>query len=388
MPLACFRVRREGMSAMLQDSFKPSAKVFIAATGAVTATYVYFLLFAQFGFLKAVLAAGSAVPPLKVLMTVMGAAGMLASAAVARGFTIERTQRALRLGFALCAGAAGLSLVPASTLTFVAVAGLVGAGLGLTTVALVCVLRRALGGARLGTVIGLGTGLAYGFCNLPTVFTGSAPVQAGIALAAALGGLVAALKLELKTSPNTPTGYDYTPAGMAVWVLVFLVLVGLDSAAFYVIQHTPTLTQSGWSRDSGLWVNAGVHFVAALLTGYALDQRWMGRSMLLGAGALFVACVLLDEGTHAFAQGTLLYTAGVSIYSTVLVFYPARGMRPWLAAAVYAIAGWFGSGLGIGLAENMQRLPLGVIAFAAGVVGVAMVIRQRGHEAQLKAFHG
>jgi cytochrome c oxidase cbb3-type subunit 2 len=53
------------------------------------------------------------------------------------------------------------------------------------------------------------------------------------------------------------------------------------------------------------------------------------------------------------------------------VFYPARSGRPGLAALVYAVAGWTGSALGIGLAQELDRVPAGLIA-ASGVVLAAM----------------
>lgn len=372
---------------MMHDSFKPQRTVFVAAVAAVAATYVYFLIFAQFGFLKAVQEAGAAAPPLKALMTVMGLAGLAGGAAAARWHSVAKSPQWLMNGFLVSAVAAGVALLPGSTVGFYGVAVLTGAGLGATTVTLASMLRRALGGAHLGTAIGLGTGLAYAFCNLPPIFAASASRQAMIAVGATLGGWLAARALVLRANPDKPSGYDYSPQGMVVWVLVFFGLVGLDSAAFYVIQHTPRLSQTGWSESGGLFVNAGVHLMAALLTGYALDRRWVGRSIFFGAVALLGACVLLDEGSRAFAQGTILYTAGVSVYSTVLVFYPARGLRPWLTAAVYGVGGWIGSGVGIGLAENLSDLPVAVLAGAAVFIFGLLAWRANGHAKQLRAFH-
>jgi zinc transporter ZupT len=77
-----------------------------------------------------------------------------------------------------------------------------------------------------------------------------------------------------------------------------------------------------------------------------------------------------------------LYISGVSIYSVALVFYPARSGRLWLAALVYAVAGWAGSGLGIGLAEGRTDVPHWLLLGAAGVLlvfglPVNVIIRRR-----------
>jgi cytochrome c oxidase cbb3-type subunit 2 len=281
----------------------------------------------------------------------------------------------LSAGFAVCAIAAGWSMLAGSAPVFFGVACLVGLGTGLTTVALAGILRLALGGERLGRVIGLGTGLAYGFCNLPVVFGAGAAGQTALAMLAAGAGLTAALMLTFDAPPDRPAGCDYSRRGRAIWVLVFLGLVWLDSAAFFVIQHTPALKTEMWHGDGQLAANAAMHFVVAVLAGWALDRGWVGRTVLAGAAALLVACLLIGRGGHALAGAALLYTAGVSIYSTALVFYPVSSLRPWLAALVYAVAGWGGSALGLGLADNWHVLPGWFTAVAGTVVLAALLAR-------------
>lgn len=362
---------------MTQEEYRPGAKVLVAGVMVVAATYAYFLIFAQFGFLKAVQAAtGKSDEAVRPLMAMLGFSGMAGSALVAWLYTTARSRRLLMAGFAMSATSAGLSLLARGMVGFHGVALLTGLGVAITTVTLAGGLRRAVGGQHLGTVIGLGTGLAYGFCNLPAVFGAPAPVQAGVAVLAAWLGLVAGTRLTLNASGDVPTGADYAPAGVLIWTMVFLALVCLDSAAFYVIQHTPGLKAGTWGGDGQLVANAGMHVVAALLAGYALDRRWMGRTVLLGAIGLFAACGLIDESYAVFAEGALLYTAAVSVYSTVLAFYPARSQRPGLAALVYAIAGWGGSGLGIALAAGREQLPVTLPVIALLVVAAGLVMRQ------------
>jgi cytochrome c oxidase cbb3-type subunit 2 len=222
----------------------------------------------------------------------------------------------------------------------------------------------------------MGTGLAYGLCNLPPVFVASASSQAGFGVLAAAAGIAGAMLLNFDAPPHIPEGFDYSFAGRGAWTLVFLVLVGLDSAGFYIIQHTPTLMGETWSGAGRLEANAGMHLVAALLAGFALDRRWMGRTVAVATLALLAACWMIDEGAHKLAEVALLYTAGVSIYSTALVFYPARSLRPGLAALLYGVAGWGGSALGIGLAQGHHQLPHGMIATAGATILVVLLVRR------------
>ncbi|MDB6165717.1 MAG: hypothetical protein JWQ83_857 [Lacunisphaera sp.] len=362
---------------MTREEFQPQRKVVAAAVVTVAANYVYFLVFAQFGFLKILQAGpGATAGMIKPVMAVMGLAGMAGSIAAAHWFSPERSRRALAMGLMLNAVAAGLALLGGARAIFYLAALLVGLGIGLTTVTLAGILRRALGDARLGASIGLGTGLAYGFCNLPAVFNASGAAQAGLALLATGAGLLGAAGLDLRALQERPVDRDYAPAGVAVWTLIFFALVGLDSAAFYIIQHTPALKGDTWAGAWRLELNAGVHVVTALLAGVMLDRQWLGRTVALSAALLLSACWLINETRGALAEGTLLYTAGVSIYSTALVFYPARSLRPWLAAVIYAVAGWGGSALGIGFADNLHTVPAWFIGVAATVLLVALLARR------------
>jgi cytochrome c oxidase cbb3-type subunit 2 len=247
-------------------------------------------------------------------------------------------------------------------------------GAGFTTVTLASILRRVLGGERLGLAIGLGTGAAYGLCNLPGVFTAGAAVQAGWALLAAGAGLTGTLGLAPGAPPPVPPGAGYARIGVTAWVAVLLALVFLDSAAFYIIQHTPALLADSWQGAGRLLANAAMHFVAAIAAGWLLDRGWVGGLTALGALLLLLACGLVASGHPIVAGTVLLYTAGVSIYSTVLVYYPAYGSRPWLAALVYAVAGWGGSALGIGLAQSRSALPPAIVVGAAAVIGAGLLV--------------
>jgi hypothetical protein len=361
---------------MAPPTYRPDGKTLLAAVTTVAAVYVYFLIFAQFGFLRAVQVAVGDVPgALRPFMATMGLAGVTGSVAAAWGFAEHRSRRWLAVGFGCCAFAAGWSMGARSAAEFQAVALLTGLGAGLTTVTLAGMLRRAIGDTRLGLVIGLGTGLAYGFCNLPAVFAASATTQALLALFATTAGLAGGGLLAPRVTVDAPVFGDYSCGATTVWVTVFLALVCLDSAAFYVIQHTPELKAGSWVGGLQLWGNAAAHLAAGVLAGAALD-----RGRLAGVVATATTLLLTAGGLIAAGHGALgapLYAASVSLYSAALVFYPARGARTGRAALVYAVAGWGGSALGITLAEGRHALPAGPGVIAAGVIGFALLWRNR-----------
>jgi len=146
-----------------------------------------------------------------------------------------------------------------------------------------------------------------------------------------------------------------------------LALVWLDAAAFEVIQETVGLKGQTWGAGAKLWQLGGTHLVAALVAGYAID-RGCFRSLLLGALGLFAAAfsMLGEAGAarHATDLAGPLYAAGISLYSTALVAYPGslaerpdRVARRWRAAMLFGVAGWLGSALGIGMAQQLHHIP-------------------------------
>lgn len=357
---------------MAHPTYRPDGKTLLAAVTTVAAVYVYFLIFAQFGFLKAVLAAlGEDVRVIRPVMAVMGFAG-IAGSVTAWILGRPARRRHLMIGLVICAGAAAWAPAAKSAGAFYTVALLTGAGTGLATVTLAALLRPAVGDGRLGLVIGLGTGLAYAFCNLPAVFEAGATTQARIALLAVAASLLGGGALGPRVAAEPRRAGDYARTGVASWVMIFLVLVCLDSAAFFIIQHTPALKEAMWSGGSQLWLNAGVHLGAAVLAGWTFDRRRLGWTVGLGAACLLLACLMISGTFPNAGAAGWFYVAGVSVYSTALVFYPAASGRVGIAALVYAVAGWAGSGLGIGLAEGRGSLPAAVLAVASAVLAIAL----------------
>ena len=358
------------------EEFHPSLRALVVAVSAVAATYFYFLIFAQFGFLKALqVVVGEEGRLLRPIMAVMGGCGIAGSVWVARVFTERRGRGLILTGFGFGGAAAGLALTASSPAWLFVCAALAGAGTGIITVALAAMLRREVGGEKLGLCLGAGTGLAYGLCNLPAFFNAGEDGQAVMGIAACCAGSLAVQGFEQRAPPHRADGFDYRPGGIGGWVAVFFALVWLDSGTFYLIQHTPVLKGGTWGGDAQLYLNAVVHAAAALLAGLMLDRRLLDWTVFTAASFLLVACRLIGMGPGAFATGAFFYTMGVSFYSTALVFYPARSGRVGLAALVYAVAGWGGSALGIGMTKTLGAVPGKSLAITGALLFGAFLCR-------------
>lgn len=334
-----------------------------AAALAVAATYAYFLIFAEFALIELARGGGLDGAALRTLMGVLALGGLTGSGVAAWRYRAETVGRALAMGLAVCAVAAALAAGWGGPMLWLA-ALLTGAGLGWLTVTLAAGLRGLIGEKRLGLWIGVGTGLGYAACNLPWVFQATPAGQAWFAATAAAAGAV--LVWRWRGAAVTPVrGSDFSRRGVAVWVGLLLVLVWLDSSAFYVIQHVATLREPTWGAGGSLWLNAAVHLLAAVAAGWAIDRGWMPRVLPVAFALLWLACWRLGHGL--FAGTVVLYATAVSLYSTVLVAYPARSGRPAVATAVYALAGWLGSALGIGMVQDLHRIPAWFLTASAAV---------------------
>ncbi|HSI07783.1 MAG TPA: cbb3-type cytochrome c oxidase subunit II [Rariglobus sp.] len=345
-----------------------SRKEWVAAVVMIAATYGYFLIFAQFAFLELLTDAVGA-DGLRGAMGAMGVGGVAGSVLAVWRFRAETYAGALRGGAVVCVVAA----VPGASVWTAAVIGL---ALGWLTVTLASGLRAAVGIKRLGLVAGAGTGVAYAACNVPWVFHAEPRVQAwcGVALMVIAAGATFWLRAE---AGDVSTSSDFGRRRVAAWAVIFMALVWMDSAAFYIIQHTAELRAGTWGANGSLWLNAGVHFGVAVGTGAVLDRGWLGRVALAAWAALALACVALGVGVREFAGAEILYAAGVSLYSVALVYYPARGGRAWVAGVVFSVAGWLGSALGIGMAQDLHAVPTWFVCGAGVVVAGLLLVRQR-----------
>ncbi|HEY1107599.1 MAG TPA: hypothetical protein VGE76_03165, partial [Opitutaceae bacterium] len=304
------------------------------AAGAIAVTYFYFLIFAEFALLEVVSPfAGS---HLNAVLATLGVGGLVGAVLGARIPLPE--QRHLTLAWALrgCALGAGLAYLAANAPMAYASAAISGLSLGLLTVTLAASLAGATQGRHLGLCVGIGTGLAYAACNVPVLYHAAPQTQALVAAIAAF-----AMSLALPASLSTPglerTGSDFNSTGVARWVAIFLALVWMDSAAFYIIQHSSSLRAVAWSSTGTLYANGLVHLVAALIAGVLIDRKQRTAIVATAATLLAIASLMLGGWLPSFVAPSLLYAAGVSLYSVALVEYPSRSGRPGTAALVYAL---------------------------------------------------
>ena len=341
----------------------------------VAITYVYFLIFAQFAFLKRLAELGIADTHLKIVMAAMGTGGILFS--LLGGYLHTSTHASLRLRAALlaCAVAAFLTTLPLTVATSILIAFLIGAALGLLTVTLVTHLRIWLAPNDTLLQVGLGTGIGYFLCNFPPLFTASPQTQAITAAILCCIGILAA-----STSTPLPDAVDESPQQLSFGrvLLCFTALVWLDSAAFFIIQSTPALKAGTWQGTTHLWANACLHLVAAILSAWLLRKRGLLFVLSAAFAALAAACLLLLAPDRAILA-SVFYPVGVSLYSVALVAYPAllfssasTQARARRAGWIYAIAGWFGSAMGVGMSQNLGHIPPAFVL----VAGLAILAPQ------------
>jgi cytochrome c oxidase cbb3-type subunit 2 len=329
--------------------------------------YGFFLIFAQFSFVELLRGGGAGLNAEKAALGAMAAAGIAAGFLTAwRGPSVRMIRGALAVA-ALTAALAPAASANMTTALLIAVA--TGAALGVATVGLSALLPAWCGVAW----VGLGTGLGYACCNLPPVFLQSPSVQAWIASGFAALGSVA-----------LPSGTDWIHGGsrkiFPMWsaIAMFTALVWMDSAAFFIIQHSADLKSGTWG-DGLLWRNAVVHLAVAIGAGFWLARN--GARSLPGVAWVLLAVAALAvnrESTRELAAW--IYPAGVSLYSAALVAWPgwfagADGPRSagWRAAWLFAIAGWFGSANGIGMAQTLNHVPPVFVA-AAGIVVIGVMV--------------
>lgn len=385
----------------MNDSWK-DLRADLPMVAAIAATYAYFLLFDQFALLD-LLQASLPASGAQAAMAAMGVTGLLTSFWVAallrrENGAGERAQAFLMFGFAL-----------ASTVAFVApllwggplivLAGLAGLATALITVPLAAALRELLPSERgrgraFGLRVGLGTGLAYFFCNLPPVFAGSAVLRSQVSGVVAIAGLLAVWHRSpqprsFDSAGSALTDRDQVGWGLASLVLSFLALIWLDSAAFAVIQENVGLKGQTWGSGADTLLLGSVHLLAALIAGRLIDAGFF-RSLLLGTFGLFALALALlgaAPGSLLLARMELagpIYAAAVSIYSVALVAFPSYGReapglleRRFRAGLVFGVAGWLGSALGVGMAQNLHEVPNLFLLITFVVLVLAALLARR-----------
>ncbi len=366
----------------------------------VAITYVYFLIFAQFAFLHRLAQLHLTDAHLKPVMAAMALGGILFSLVAPRTEVLSAPRPRLQLALTLAAAAALLTLVPLTLPGSIAVAFLIGASLGTLTVTLVTHLRLWLGASNPLLKVGLGTGLGYLLCNFPPLFTASPETQSLTAAALCLAAVLLASQttpviMAAAASPRIPSTAEPSaePAAALIFPLVliaFTALIWLDSAAFFIIQSTPALKAGTWQGTTHLCLNGVLHLAAALASVHLLRRRGLSTTLAAALLALAAACLLLSNPQSAAARAplaSLFYPVGVSLYSVALVAYPAlfsgvtnaaeRGRR---AGWIYAIGGWCGSAMGIGMGQHLGHIPPAFVLFAAALILTPHLLQTRRRE--------
>ena len=349
----------------------------------IAATYFYFLIFAQFGFLHRITeTVGDAY--WNLVLGAMALAGVCGALWTAMRFRSELGTRWLMIGFVGCAAGAFFAVIGTHLFVFVWSALLSGFSLALLTVAMVGVVATQFPSKHVGLLCGLGTGGAYFLSNVPWVFEASPLGHCLLAIVACtVGGGV--LRSPVHPAPEQVIGVASSSRAMRKMllgqVLVFLVLIWTDSAAFTQIQETADLKATSWSGGAHLWAIAAVHFIAAVLGGVLMDR---GRSRLL-YGLTFVGLMagfLLLEHHRLGVLPVLLYAASVSCYSTALVAFAliqASELRVvFSAGVVFAVSGWIGSAMGVGMVNDLGHVPscFWAVAAAVGLSGLLLIGRR------------
>jgi cbb3-type cytochrome c oxidase subunit II len=343
----------------------------------IAVTYVYFLIFAQFAFLARLAQLRVSDAELLPVMIAMALAGICFSFVTQHLVDRFSASALLRTGFAICAVAALLSLSAFVMPAAILIALLIGAGLGIVTVSLVAHLPQWCGIRNPLLVVGMGTGLGYALCNVPALFTASPRIQALVAAVLCLAGFAAAAS----TRAHAVTPPAHTARTPFYFILLaFVALIWLDSAAFYIIQHSVPLKTASWSGSLHLWIIGTVHLSAAIAAAMLLRAGRVVTVLSMAVAALGAACILLASPTGAPAA-TLLYPVGVSLYSVTLVAYPSMlsraataRERAQRAAWIYAVAGWIGSAMGIGMGQHLGSVPRAFVVAAVLVVSVPALL--------------
>lgn len=360
----------------------------------VTITYVYFLIFAQFAFLKRLASLGVADAHLKIVMAAMAVGGIVFSLLTPRLNIYPSPSLRLRVGLFASGAAAFLSLLPLNLAASIAVAFLIGSGLGVLSVTLVTHLRQWTGNRNPLLLVGLGTGVGYLVCNVPSFFTASPELQSKVAGLLCVAGICITL-LPAPTQLEEATISIRRGPSFLRALAGFAALVWLDSAAFFIIQSNPALKAATWQGSVHLWTSGLLHLAAALGSAWLLRRRGLFFVLAAAFLALGLACLLLLHPSRIFLASAF-YPVGVSIYSVALVAYPSllspassSAERGRQAGWIYAIAGWCGSAMGIGLGQNLGHVPPAFVIGAGVIVlvpGLFTALRWRIRELALTAL--
>jgi len=174
---------------------------------AIAATYVAFLLFAQFGFLAQLQHDLADAGRVRAAMAAMGIAGLAASLGTAWLLGRIAGPRLVRIGLGAVAIVAVGSLACHGFASLIVAAVAIGASIGLLTVAVAASLPEIVPPGSAGMAVGIATGAAYFLSNVPVLFEASSVVRALVP--AGLAGVAVAFL-------RSPQCRD-APWGVSLW---------------------------------------------------------------------------------------------------------------------------------------------------------------------------
>lgn len=347
--------------------FKRDRGVLTVAALLIAATFGYHLTFAETAFMGLAAERLEGTRQLSFLRTLIGACGLVGGLLAGWRFRLERYPRAVSNAMRACAGVAVLAIMAQTWELLLITAALTGLSLGWLMVTLVAGLRACVGTPQLGLCIGLGVGLAHAFNFIPWLVTADPTIQTVVATVV-IGLAAVVTPLMLPQEPSAAWLPDYQPGAVAAWMAVFLALGWIDSAAFAVLPFQPGLLA---------WANVALSLGAALLAGLVIDRGWFGRIALIAFALLGGASLLMAE-TSLYPTGAgLLHAAGAGCFMTAIVHYLARSGRAWLSALVLGVSLWLGSSMGIGMAEELHRVPWTFVLGSGVVICVGLGWRQQ-----------
>ncbi len=353
------------------------------------ATFFYFLVFAQFGYLHVLADLEANGQEIDLILMCMGIGGVAGSLCAVRCVQFKNAANVLLAGFSLMGASAYIAGLARNQWVQAGIGFSVGFSLAIVTVVLVPVIRALLRGRNTATIVSLGVGGAYFLCNMPFVFNASGWTQCILAAASCCIGVTATLFLPAFDTNQLLecSGHDRTPVrlfsakGILATTALFVILIWYDSSAFYLMQDSETLHNAAWSGSETLMMNAFVHLAAAILAGWLIDKGWI-FPVLAGSFLLLLAGYALSSTRSSLIHtGTLIYLTAVSAYSCALVSYGALAPQKqdsWSIAArsgmVFAVGGWIASGMGIGMAKDLHRIPAAFVASLLVVLALCTAV--------------
>lgn len=315
--------------------------------------YSYFLIYAQFGFLR-YLEAFNDPQLIKSIMPMM-LVGALISGIVIRYKNVTRIKVYLCVGFLLAIIAALLPAYIKDVQGFYGVSFLIGFSLGILTILSTSSLYMHLRYFEVIFVATLSTGASYLFCNIPWLHYNTSSVISMVVAGIGVLGLLNCILIswEEKRLPRQKVRKQDDRQFYLVTLLFFVVLF-IDAYSFYIIQNNAELMKYSWG--DGRCITQGLfHVFGAFLAYFFLSQKKIHYLLCV---VMFLFCISIHRvGTEGSLIFAYFYAIAIAMYSSAMISFPANfsdsfEKRKIVTTDLYLVAGWLGSGLGVVFADG------------------------------------